>query len=243
MRKLLTVSAVAILGATVVQLPLTGSAFSADMPQYVPPSYDIPDLPPVDYGLGGSFYLRGSVSGDLWYASDGAYCGCVASFQSPGYGYSVGVGFGYETGDGPRTDVTLDYMSINKLTTTGATHTVDLRAGLFQVNGYYDFNLGGNSPAEGGFGAYVGAGVGFAKIYSDIEDAVPTQIAWGLSVEAAASVMAGVTYDMGNVVADLGYRGIYVNKVLNQPPATPPTYIINNNFIHEVRGTLRYRFD
>lgn len=242
MRKLLTVSASVVLALTVVPLSV-GSAFGADIPQYVPPIYDIPDLPPVDYGLGGSFYLRGSVAGAMWHATDGAYCGCVASFETPGYGYSVGVGFGYETGDGLRGDITVDYYSIDKLTTTGATHTVDLRSGLLLVNGYYDVSLDGYSSADGGFGAYVGAGIGFAKNYSDIEDATPVQTAWGKSVEAAAAVMVGVTYDMGNMVADIGYRGVYMNKIMDQPPASSPTYIINNNFLHEVRATLRYRFN
>lgn len=243
MRKLLAVSVSAVLALTVAPLSVVGSAYGADIPQYVPPTYDIPDLPPVDYGLGGSFYLRGSVAGALWTASDGAYCGCVATFETPGYGYSVGVGFGYETGDGLRGDITIDYISIDDLTSTGATHTVDLRAGLFLVNGYYDINFGGYGSAEGGFGAYVGAGVGFAHVYSDIDDAIPAQVAWGQSAEAAAALMVGVTYDMGNVVADFGYRGIYMNKVMSQPPVAPPPYIINNNFIHEARATLRYRFN
>jgi opacity protein-like surface antigen len=55
--------------------------------------------------------------------------------------------------------------------------------------------------------------------------------------------MAGVSYDMGDVVADLGYRGIYMNKVMSQPDAPNVPYIINDNYIHEVRGTVRYRFN
>ncbi len=243
MRKLLAVSVSAVMALTVAPISIVGSAYGADIPQYVPPTYDIPDLPPVDYGLGGSFYLRGSVAGALWQASDGTYCGCVATFETPGYGYSVGVGFGYETGDGLRGDVTIDYFSIDDLTTTGATHTVDLRTGLLLVNGYYDISFDGYGSASGGFGAYIGAGIGLAKNYSDIEDATPTQISWGKSLEGAAAVMVGVTYDMGNMVADLGYRGVYMNKVMSQPPVAPPPYLINNNFLHEVRGTLRYRFN
>ncbi len=242
MRKLLGIFVMAVWALMIAPFTLVTPAFSADPPQYTPPIYDIPDLPPVDYGLGGSFYLRGSVGGAAWTATDGSYCGCIATFTTPGYGYSVGVGFGYETGDGLRGDITLDYLSINRLTTdTG--HTVDLRSGLLLANAYYDFNLSGYGTAEGGFGAYLGAGIGFAKNYSDIEDTVPAQIAWGTSVEAAAAVMAGVTYDMGNMVADLGYRGVYMNKVMSQPPAVADTYIINNNFIHELRATLRYRFN
>lgn len=214
---------------------LGAPAFAAD---YIPPPpvYDIPELPPVDYGLGGSFYLRGSVGGALWTATDGVYCGCVGTFTSPGYGYSVGVGVGYETGDGIRTDVTVDYVSIDGLTATGGT-TVNLRSGIALANVYYDFALGdmGHS-VEGGLGLYAGLGVGAAKNYSELSTG-----AWGTSLEAAGAVMVGMTYDMGSVVADLGYRGIYMNKVMDQP-VTGPTYLINNNFIHEVRGTVRYRF-
>lgn len=230
MRKL---KAVALLAVAAL---LGAPAFAAD---YIPPpTYEIPQLPPVDYGLGGSFYLRGSVGGALWTAVDGSYCACVATFSSPGYGYSAGLGFGYETGDGIRADVTLDYLSLDNLTATGGT-TVKLRSGLALANLYYDFALGemGHS-AEGGFGAYVGAGIGAAKNYSELSNG-----AWGSSVEAAGAVMAGVTYDMGSMVADLGYRGIYMNKVMDQPTPGPGTYIVNHNFIHEVRGSLRYRFN
>ena len=53
--------------------------------------------------------------------------------------------------------------------------------------------------------------------------------------------MAGVTYDMGNMVADLGYRGIYMPTISNNSLTDP--YYINNAWINEVRGTLRYRFN
>ena len=213
---------------------LGAPAYAAD---YIPPpEYKIPELPPVDYGLGGSFYLRGSVGGALWHARDGSYCGCVATFSGPGYGYSLGLGLGYETGEGLRTDVTIDFLSINGLTATGGT-TVNLRSGLALANIYYDFALDhGGYSAEGGIGLYAGLGIGAAYNYSELSTG-----AWGTSLEAAGAVMAGVSYDMGAAVADVGYRGIYMNKVMDQP-AAGNTYIINHNFIHEVRGSLRYRF-
>jgi len=220
---------------------LAGPAMAADLlPPTPPPTYQIP---PVDYGLGGSFYLRGSVAGSAWWATDGSYCGCIATFTSPGYGVSGGLGFGYETGDGLRADVTIDYLAINGLTSNGG-HTINLRSGLVLANAYYDFGLGDYiGSAGGGFGGYVGAGIGFAKNFSEIYDSTPTQIAWGTSVEGAAAIMAGVSYDMGNIVADLGYRGIYMNKVMSQPPAVADTYIINNNFINELRASVRYRLN
>lgn len=231
--------AVAVLAfATLLAAP----AYSADYsyPDY--PTIDIPEIPPVDYGLGGSFYLRGSVGGNIWTAEKGTYCGCIGTLDTPGYGYSVGIGAGYETGDGLRADITLDYISIDNLTATTG-HTVNLRSSLALANVYYDFSFSdyGHS-AEGGFGAYVGAGVGVAYNYSDI-NLGGSQVAWGNSVEAAGAIMAGITYDMGDLVADLGYRGIYMNKVMSQPANIANAYIIDNNFIHELRGTIRYRFN
>lgn len=217
---------------------MAAPAFAADypnVPQY--PKIDFPQLPQVDYGLVGGFYLRGSAAVNAWYATDGSYCGCVATFNAPGYGYSLGVGFGYETGTGVRTDITGDYLRNDGLTATTG-QKVNLRSGLVLANIYYDFPISGGGAA-GGFGAYVGAGIGASQNYSEI----PATGAWGTSLEAAGAVMAGVTYDMGTVVADLGYRGIYMNKVMSQPATGTVPYLINNNFIHELRATLRYRFN
>lgn len=218
---------------------LAGPAIAADYPKY--PPIDIPPLPPVDYGLEGSFYLRGSVGGNLWYAGEGQYCACITTFDSPGYGYSLGVGFGYETGDGIRADLTVDFLDNYGLRSVSG-RTVNLRSGLVLANLYYDFAISdyGHS-AEGGLGLYVGAGLGAAKNYSEVMNG-GVQQAWGSSLEAAGAIMAGVSYDMGDIVADFGYRGIYMNKVMSQPPAIANAYLINNNFIHELRGTVRYRF-
>ncbi len=238
MRKLIAVVVTASVAVVAAPLVLAGPAMAAEILTPPPTTYEIP---PVDYGLGGSFYLRGSVAGSAWWATDGSYCGCIATFTTPGYGLSGGVGFGYETGDGLRADLTIDYLAINGLTTAMG-YTLNLRSGLVLANAYYDFGLGDlGGAAGGGIGGYVGAGIGLAKNFSEVFDTVPTQIAWGTSLEGAAAIMAGVTYDMGNIVADLGYRGIYMNKVMSQPPAAADAYIINNNFIHELRGTVRYR--
>ena len=232
MRNLLAVGIVTVAGL------MAAPALAADYPEYYPP--EVPPLPPVDYGLSGGFYLRGSVAGNLWHAQDGQYCNCVASFNEPGYGYSLGVGAGYETGTGVRADVTLDYINNSGLQASNG-EKVNLRTGLALANIYYDFNLSDGGSAAGGFGAYVGAGVGAAYNYSEVMNG-NTQTAWGTSVEAAGALMAGVTYDMGTAVADLGWRGIYMNKVMNQPAAPATPYIINNNFINELRATVRYRF-
>ena len=52
--------------------------------------------------------------------------------------------------------------------------------------------------------------------------------------------MAGVGYDFGALVADLGYRALYINSIEND--SAPNPYSIDHTLIHEVRATLRYRF-
>ena len=234
MRKLIALAAIAAAG--LIGLPV----MAADIPDY-PTYYDIPDLPEADYGLAGSFYLRGSVGGNLWTATGAQHCACFITISGHGFGNSVGAGIGYESGHGPRADITADYLSNDGLTASSG-YTANLRSGIVLANLYYDFNFGGLAgSAAGGFGAYVGAGIGGAHNYSEVRDASGTVTNWGTSMEAVVAGMAGVTYDMGHIVADLGYRALYMNKVMNQPANLADAYLINNNFIHEVRGTLRYR--
>ena len=54
--------------------------------------------------------------------------------------------------------------------------------------------------------------------------------------------MAGVTYDAGTWVADLGYRLIYLPKISNYNTAANP-FSLNDNTVQEIRGTVRYRFN
>ena len=64
-------------------------ARAADMPEY--PDIEIPE---VDYGLSGSFYLRGSAAGNFeWAREHVSTGGCVClPPTAPGYGYSIGAG-------------------------------------------------------------------------------------------------------------------------------------------------------
>ncbi|MBU1175843.1 MAG: hypothetical protein KKH72_10625 [Alphaproteobacteria bacterium] len=235
MRSVFAVAIVAV--ATLLVAP----AVAADYPQYPEwPTYDLPELPQADTGLSGGFYLRGSLAGNAWHASDATHC-CMVTMSGPGYGYSLGVGFGYESGTGLRADLTVDYLSNDGLTSTTG-EKANLRSGLLLANIYHDFMFHEGGAAGGGFGGYVGAGLGFGHNYSEIKNVGGVVTDWGRSVEAAAAAMIGVTYDMGSVVADVGWRGIYMNKVMNQPPAPTMPYIINNNFINELRASIRYRF-
>jgi hypothetical protein len=207
---------------------------AADMPDY--PDIEVPE---VDYGLQGSFYLRGSAGFNMLWAQEHVdTSGCTCSVATgAGYGYSVGAGFGYETGTGLRFDGTVDYLANDGL--TDGTNTLSLRSTIILANAYYDFSFGGTGSAEGGFGAYVGGGIGAAYNQVSITPTDPT-LPDGANWAAAASATAGVTYDMGNWVADLGYRLIYMPTITNNAYGMASWYI-NGNTIHEIRGTVRYR--
>jgi hypothetical protein len=221
---------------------VAGQVWAADFPEYPPVE--------VDYGLQGSYYLRGSVGINASWAGNNTYqtcvCGAAVTVTTPvtgaGYGYSIGAGFGYETGDGLRTDFTLDYLSNSGM--TDGTYTLSLRSTIAMANAYYDFNLGSLSSAAGGLGAYVGAGVGAAYNMTHVTGpgAGPDSANWA----PVGALMAGVTYDMGNIVTDVGYRMLYMPQITDGSAAVPPAatpFYINNAFIHELRGTVRYRFN
>lgn len=234
MRKI--IAAIMVAGASLV----AGQAMAADLPYYPPP-----ELPPVDYELGGSFYLRASLAGNMLWAQDyipGCPVACAppgsTDFEDFGYGYSFGAGVGYETGTGFRADVTLDRLYNEGL--TDGDYELELRSTILLANAYYDFAFSDYASAAGGFGAYVGAGIGGA--YNEVSVTGPIATPDGESWSPAAAVMAGVTYDMGAIVADLGYRGIYMPEISNSQVGPSTSFYVNDNFIHEVRGTLRYRF-
>lgn len=235
---------------------LSTAALAADPVKFDYPVYKDfvpPYIPPVDHGLKGSFYLRGSVAGNALWFKEGDHPTIPTTFDVDrlGYGYSYGAGVGYETGEGLRFDVTVDRIVNNdtRTTITGAPplldgdYTLELRSTLALANVYYDFGLSdlGLSAAGGTFG-YVGAGAGVA--YNDYIFTTGPAGSFsdtpGSNWTPAAAVMTGVGYDFGALVADLGYRGVYLHKIENTDAAAP--YSLNNNFLHELRATIRYRF-
>ena len=246
MRKLLASAAV---GAAL----LAGPSVAADMPEY--PEIQVPD---VDYDVGGSFYLRGSAALNWHWAKsiDHPWAEPPETYDPTayGYGYSVGAGFGYETGTGLRFDGTIDQVETTGLKITKNTqnqaingdYTLMLRSTLALANVYYDFSLGGGGfgySGEGAF-AYVGAGAGVAWNHSEVNAPTTAPVQSGTNVSGAAAFMAGVGYDMGKWVADVGYRGIYIDKISNAPTTDPNNYYeVHQNLIHELRGTVRYRFN
>jgi hypothetical protein len=243
MRKL--TAAILVAGATLVG----GPAIAADFPEY-PPIIDIPD---VDYGVQGSFYLRGSAAWNTLWAKEVHHPSAtpnVFAIDGNGYGYSVGAGFGYETGTGLRVDATVDYLGNENMQATvplgaaGVTpgvHKLSLRSTVALANVYYDFGFGnGGYGASGGAFGYVGAGAGFA-----VNDFITTgpgpADTRDTNVSFAAAGMVGVGYDFGAVVADIGYRALYINSIEND--AAPAPYSIANNWVHELRTSVRYRFN
>lgn len=228
-----------------------GSALAADFPYY-PPVIEIPD---VDYGVEGSFYLRGSAGlNALWapHVKHPTANPTIFAIDGYGYGYSVGGGIGYETGTGLRFDVTGDYISNEGMQTTiphGSTgvaigvNKLSLRSTVVLANAYYDFGLTGDGyGAAGGAFGYVGGGAGVA--FNDVISTPPagnTPDRRGYNTSLAAAGMVGVGYDFGQVVADLGYRALYIADIAN--PTTIAPYSIPNSWMHEVRGTVRYRIN
>src|SRR5690606_11450939 len=135
------IAAMMVAGAALI----AGTATAADFPDY-PPIFEIPD---VDYGVQGSFYLRGSVGANAYWAGQQRYVcvGCSAGdtivTETPtewGGGYSFGAGFGYETGYGPRFDLTLDHLR-NEGLSNARGQKLHLRSTILLANAYYDFGF------------------------------------------------------------------------------------------------------
>ncbi|WP_137153061.1 hypothetical protein [Devosia sp. FKR38] len=252
MRKL--IAAIMVAGAALVG----GQAIAADLPYY-PPVIEIPD---VDYGVQGSFYLRGSAGANALWAKEAIANECLACggvpvktafpFTAMGYGYSVGAGVGYETGTGLRFDATVDYVGNEGLKVTKSAaygnragdYTVKLRSTIALANVYYDFSFGGDQGygAAGGAFGYVGVGAGAAFNNIDVTTPPGVVVPSGSNTAFAAAGMVGAGYDFGSVVADLGYRGVYISQLSNSAAAAD-LVTSDHNWLHEVRGTVRYRFN
>ncbi len=258
MRKFFAVAVAAL--AALFALP----AVAADIPHY-PPIIEIPP-PPVDYGYGGSFYLRGSGGLNIFKAWEVEAYDCVTCTGATttitypvaelGYGYSVGAGLGFETGTGLRFDATIDYLSNDGASITKpasanfpGTYSMRLRSTVALANIYYDFGFGGGngyvghgySAAGGAFG-YVGAGAGVAFNHVDIASPAGNPISSGSNTSFAAAGMAGVGYDFGTFTTDIGYRALYISSITNNV-SYPDGFTVPGSLTHEVRGTVRYRFN
>ncbi|ODT70492.1 MAG: hypothetical protein ABS75_12725 [Pelagibacterium sp. SCN 63-23] len=227
---------------------LVGPALAADMPFY-PPIVEIPD---VDYGYTGSFYLRGSAGLNAMWAKQVSHPTATPSSYAVdgfGYGYSYGIGAGFETGTGLRFDVTGDLLRNEGMRATidngagplvNGVHTLSLRSSVVLANAYYDVGFGDGYSAAGGPFGYIGGGAGVAFNDHTVTDPNGATTS-ATNTSFAAAGMAGLGYDFGQVVADIGYRALYIHSIDNPTAAFP--YSADNNWVHEVRGTVRYRFN
>ncbi len=216
-----------------------GSVLAADMIVPEPEYPEYPELPEVDYGLTGSFYLRGSIGGNLLGAQTVKLCCTNEKVTEMGWGYSVGVGAGYEFGDGLRADVTVDYIENNGMKAAG--YNIGLRSTVALANVYYDFDLDGfgKHSAEGGWTGYVGAGVGKAYSWTTASHGAHGNLKAGAGAKSwAAAGMVGVGYDMGTMVADVGYRALWIKGFSTENS----TLWAQDAIAHEIRASLRYRF-
>lgn len=229
---------------------MAAPANAADI--FIPPPSAGIDIPDVDYGYAGSMYLRGSLAGNfLWARNADHYTLPNSRYETnkTGFGFSAGAGVGYETGTGLRMDVTADYLHNDGLgitvpaghaTLAAGDHKLKLRSTLLLANAYYDFGFGDGFGAAGGTFGYVGAGAGVA-INRLITEGPGLPDSWGGNTSFAAAGMVGLGYDFGQVVADVGYRAVYINRIENSSPTYP--YRLDDSWTHEVRGTVRYRFN
>src|SRR3546814_16666038 len=121
-----------------------------------------------------------------------------------------------------------------------------LRWTVALANIYYDFGFGGDGfgyTGSGGAFGYVGAGAGVAWNHAEVNAPFGYTTPTGTNVTPAAALMAGVGYDMGTWVADLGSRALYLHQINNSPTTDPDGYYeINNTWIHELQiGRARCR--
>ncbi len=176
-------------------------------------------------------------------------------YSEYGYGYSWGAGFGYETGNGLRFDGTIDSVETTGLKITkdvgdpnDGDYTLMLRSTVALANVYYDFGLGGDwgySAGSGGAFGYVGAGVGVAWNHAEVNalDRLPGADRHHYRRRRRASwSVSATTWATGSPMWAIAASSI--DQINNDPTADPDNYYeANSNWIHELRGTVRYRFN
>lgn len=124
--------------------------------------------------------------------------GATVVFESD-VGFGIGVAGGYEFGNGPRAELELAYRRNGANTVAGS--PVDGSASSFAVmaNGAYDFDLGQFVP-------YVGAGLGFAGVFADI-DSGGVKIVNDAGMGFAYQLLGGIGYKLKpNVTLTFDYR-------------------------------------
>lgn len=249
------------IAATVAAVSMMSvAAIAADLPE-PPPTVYIP--PPIYPEVGpGGLYLRGSLAIAAVSAAD-LECACeksdVTGFKA---GYGFGLGLGYEFGSGLRAEIAVDHLQFKNITAENGKYG-NFRATIAMAKIYYDFDISGGASGGYGYGAggyggsiagggsasgggaitpYIGAGIGFAKINGDFYDPCECLIATADSNTWAASVEAGVSYDLGGgVKTDFGYEFLYLNEIEGLGAGVNGGYDITAHgvFAHQIKASLR----
>ncbi len=178
---------------------LAGTAAAAD---YEPP-IAVEEAPEVPVEVGSGWYLRGDVAYSF---NESPY----KAFADDGYDVSsvrfgAGGGVGYHFSDMLRGDVTVNFLSRDKLSfdAPDVSYSYENQAWSGMANAYVD--LGTYS----GFTPYLGAGVGLLYSRNRAELTADGVAAKDVATETklAYALMAGVSYRLGtNAAVDLGYQ-------------------------------------
>lgn len=239
------------------------AAIAADLPEPPPTVYIPPPMYPEPEPLGG-LYLRGSLALAAVSAANFA-CACgesdVSGFKA---GYGFGVGLGYEFGAGFRAEAALDYLQFKGITAANGKYG-NFRATIAMAKIYYDFDISGGASGGYGYGAggyggsikgggsasvsgggafvpYIGAGIGFANVGGQFFDPCDCLVAIADSNTWAASVAAGVSYDLGGgVKTDFGYEFLYLNKIEGLGAGVTGGFDLaaHGVYAHQVKASLR----
>ena len=109
-----------------------------------------------------------------------------------------------------------------------------LRSTIALANVYYNFGLDGHFGAGGSWGL-CRRRYRCGAVQHDPHHRRRCA-GCGTNFAAAGALMAGVSYDIGTMVADVGYRMIYMPEITTCDAHTDPSnpYYINNNVINEI---------
>lgn len=231
MRSLFSAVIVAPIVATIAGLP----AVAADL---LPP----PKEPEVVYypevESFGDWYLRGSIGlGGYMHAEVEQNGGSVYRGKQ-GKPISVSVGAGIEIDSNWRTDFTIEYFKhgdegIEDRWTASGGNDPEITSIIGLVNAYYDF------VSENNFYPFFGGSIGLAYNHIDISGSCNYCESNG-KLSLAGAFEAGIGYDFGGGAVEAGYRGLYRGST--ETGGTEPLDF-KHLISHEVRGTVRYRWD
>jgi opacity protein-like surface antigen len=229
-------ASVAIVCCTV----LGPSALAADLGLPLPPLPDVIEAPKFDEVASG-WYLRG----DLAYRVN--HVGSIGASATPdpnahrvSPSAGVGLGLGFKSG-WFRTDATLDFGLPAKVWADTAAlpveHTVRIESLTGLINGYVDLGT------WSGLTPYVGAGLGASYLrtteFATVTNTPAVSSAVGGRWNFSWAVMAGVSYGIGRLAVDLGYRRLHLGTAVTATDMVGNQLTLHNVAADEFRLGLR----